>query len=176
MWEGDRFIVRRSAAMLAFQIVAACLGIGIGISVWALGWAQPPLEGGRSAIAWLVLWGSAAALLLLVLRAREPTEMLALDAEGLTWWKADRMIGWAEIERITIDSYRSTFYLHIVLRDTAGGVDTGPPDPFEAFGSFLSRSDLSLKLSSSKARRGPVRDALEQLAPADVELLPARNY
>jgi len=45
----------------------------------------------------------------------------------------------------------------------------------EALGSLLARSDLSLRLSGSNARPDAVLEALEQLAPAHVRILPERD-
>jgi hypothetical protein len=166
----DRFVVRRSPYLLAFQVVGALTLIGA--SIYALGWKDPPLEPGQSQYAWLAIAGSAIALVVLWRRAFQPAEMLAIDRDGLTWWKANRTIRWAEIERISIDTYRSTFYLHVKLAGASGEVETAGPHPIELFGSLISGSDLSFRLSGSDARRDRVREALERVMPATVTLKP----
>lgn len=169
----DRFVVRRSPFMLAFQFVAALFFIGI--SVWAMNWKQPPLEPGQATFAWFVIAGGAVALVVLGFRAKAPKEMLAIDGDGLSWWKADRTILWAEIERLSLDTYRSVFYLHVKLAAASGGVGTDPAHPIEAFGSLLTGSDLSFRLSGSDAGLDEVREALERLAPGHVAILPERE-
>lgn len=171
MWSGNQYIVRRSPWMLGFQIVAAFVFIGMG--VWLLGWKTEPVPTeGQKLLAWFVIAGGLAGLLVLGLRARQPAQVLAIDASGLTWWKADRTIAWAEIEAVTIDAWRSTLYLHVTLGAESPGVATDPAHPIEAFGSMLTRSDLSFRLSGSTGRRDELRQALEEMAPAHVRILP----
>lgn len=174
MWDGTRFIVRRSPWMLGFQVVASLAVIGIGIWVLAFKTEPPPTEG-QSLLGWAVIAGGIAGLIVLGLRARQPSQLLAIDGAGLHWWKADRAIRWAEVARVTIDTYRSTFYLHLKLRTGPDGVGTAPAHPLETLGSLVTGSDLSIRLSGSDARRETVREALEKLAPADVAILPARG-
>ena len=170
MGSEDRFVVRRSPYLAAFQVVIAL--ILIGASIYALGWKQPPLEPGQVPIAWLAIAGSAIALVVIWRRTLQPAEMLVIDRDGLRWWKANRTIRWAEIERISLDTYRSTFYLHVKLAATAGDVETDGPHPIELFGSLITGSDISFRLSGSDARRDRVRKALERVMPATVTLRP----
>ena len=173
MWEGDRFVVRRSPFMLAFQIVAAFGFIFMG--VYMLVWRVTPPTGEQTLLAWLVIAGSIAALFVLGQRALGPKVLLTIDANGLSWWKADRTILWAEIAQVRIDTYKTTFYLHVTLCPNAAGVGTDPAHPLEAFGSMLTQSDLSFRLSDASGARAPVKDALEQLAPERVRILRERE-
>jgi hypothetical protein len=166
----DRFVVRRSPYMLAFQFAAALFFIGFGI--YAIVWQQPPLEPGQMPYAWLAIAAGVIALIVAWRRALQPAQMLVIDRDGLSWWKANRTIRWAEIERISLDTYRSTFYLHVKLATASGDVDTAGPHPIELFGSLITGSDLSFRLTGSDARRDSVRDALERVMPETVTLQP----
>jgi len=170
MSEGDRFVVRRSIGMVVFQFGVAIMLIGAGI--YALAWQQPPLEAGQLPYAWLAIAAGAIALVVAWRRAFQPAAMLVIDRNGLTWWKVNRTIRWAEIERISLDSYRATFFLHVKLAPASGDVDTSGPHPLETFGSLVTGNDLSFRLTGSDARRDRVRAALERVMPGTVTLKP----
>lgn len=173
MQEADHFVVRRSAGMLAFQIMGALAIVGIGLL--APGWMPEAPTAGQTLLCWLLVAGGAAALLLLGLRLRQPAEWLVIDRHGLRWWKADRPLGWAEIERLWVDGYQMTLFLHVRLAAGARGVATATPHAAEALGRLITASDLSFRLTGSDATRDGVRAALERFAPAGVEVASKRG-
>jgi len=171
MGSEDGFVVRRSPYFTAFQIVTALIFLGMGI--YALGWMEPPIAPGRAPPSpWFLIAGSAIALVVVGRRALQPSTMLTIDRNGLTWSKADRTIRWAKIERISLFTYRATFYLNVKLAAGAGRVETAGLHLIEMFGSAVTGSDLSIRLTGSDARRDSVRAALQRLMPATVTLAP----